>query len=93
MSGRPLELSDISEAPTNPGAPEYPMVVRDSMVDVIEAARAHGKLAGVYTHTADGHDIIHNPECRDGKHRNCDGTGWDTTADEPVPCPCECHGA
>jgi hypothetical protein len=35
------------------------------------------------------------PECRAGKHRNCDGTGWDIDADERVPCPCpdESHTA
>lgn len=32
-----------------------------------------------------------NPDCRDGKHRACDGTGWDHENDEPAPCPCECH--
>jgi hypothetical protein len=30
------------------------------------------------------------PECRAGKHRNCDGTSWDQAADAPVPCPCSC---
>jgi hypothetical protein len=35
------------------------------------------------------------PECRAGKHGNCDGTGWDIDADERVPCPCldESHTA
>lgn len=33
----------------------------------------------------------HNPECRDGKHANCDGTGWDLTADMPTECRCQCH--
>ena len=30
------------------------------------------------------------PECRAGKHRNCDGTAWDQAADAPTPCPCQC---
>jgi hypothetical protein len=32
-----------------------------------------------------------NPECRDGKHKNCDGVGWDMDQDEPCKCPCQCH--
>ena len=28
------------------------------------------------------------PECRAGKHPNCDGRSWDYVADEPAPCPC-----
>ena len=28
------------------------------------------------------------PECRAGKHRNCDGTSWEITFDRPGPCPC-----
>lgn len=28
------------------------------------------------------------PECAAGKHGNCDGTTWDNTRDERVPCPC-----
>jgi hypothetical protein len=35
------------------------------------------------------------PECRSGKHRNCDGTSWDTDLDLPASCPCpnESHTA
>jgi hypothetical protein len=33
-----------------------------------------------------------NPECRSGKHRNCDGYGWHQDEDQPAPCPCDCHG-
>lgn len=32
-----------------------------------------------------------NPDCRDGKHRACDGSGWDEEADQPIRCPCDCH--
>lgn len=32
-----------------------------------------------------------NPDCRDGKHASCSGDGWDTKADTPAPCPCDCH--
>src|SRR5262245_56571163 len=28
------------------------------------------------------------PECRVGKHGNCDGTAWDFATDKPVPCVC-----
>ena len=35
--------------------------------------------------------IIPNPECRDGKHRNCNTEGWDTWDDDAADCPCECH--
>ncbi|GAA4075602.1 hypothetical protein ACFFOS_27520 [Nocardioides kongjuensis] len=28
------------------------------------------------------------PECRAGKHGNCDGGSWDYVADEPAACPC-----
>ena len=28
------------------------------------------------------------PECRDGKHGNCNGYGWDYELDEPTACPC-----
>lgn len=30
------------------------------------------------------------PECRDGKHRNCDGTAWDGETDSLSTCECEC---
>jgi hypothetical protein len=32
-----------------------------------------------------------NPECRDGKCKNCDGVGWNLEKDEPGDCPCQCH--
>lgn len=35
--------------------------------------------------------IITNPECRSGKHTNCDGNGWDTRLDAVCDCPCDCH--
>jgi hypothetical protein len=38
------------------------------------------------------HEIWPNPECRDGKHTNCSGQGWNSIQDEPCDCPCECHG-
>lgn len=28
------------------------------------------------------------PECRDGKHANCDGTAWDDHTDQPTHCAC-----
>lgn len=31
------------------------------------------------------------PECKAGKHQNCDGTAWDTEKDAAVPCPCVVH--
>lgn len=37
--------------------------------------------------------ILIEPDCRDGKHRNCSGDAWDTEADAYVDCPCECHKA
>ena len=35
------------------------------------------------------------PECRDGKHVNCDGIAWDFVRDEAATCPCSTagHGA
>lgn len=35
--------------------------------------------------------VVLNPECRDGKHPNCDGRGWDPDTDEACECPCSCH--
>lgn len=32
-----------------------------------------------------------NPECRDGKHRNCGGDAWNDDVDKQVLCECECH--
>jgi hypothetical protein len=32
------------------------------------------------------------PECRDGKHHNCDGSGWDRETDEFIRCPCAARG-
>lgn len=32
-----------------------------------------------------------NPECAQGKHDNCDGTGWDIDLDRTAQCPCSCH--
>lgn len=31
------------------------------------------------------------PECRAGKHRNCDGTAWDDEADQATRCTCADH--
>jgi hypothetical protein len=31
------------------------------------------------------------PECRAGKHRNCDGDALDEATDEIVQCACGCH--
>lgn len=31
------------------------------------------------------------PECRDGKHRNCDGTAWDDLRDQAASCTCAHH--
>lgn len=36
-------------------------------------------------------DILLNPECRDGKCRNCDGQGFDLQLDKYGPCPHHCH--
>jgi hypothetical protein len=36
--------------------------------------------------------VLIDPDCREGKHPNCDGTGWDTIANAPSSCPCACHG-
>lgn len=35
------------------------------------------------------------PECRAGKHLNCNGQSWDFVGDELAPCPCATarHGA
>lgn len=35
--------------------------------------------------------VIVNPECRSGKHSNCDGNGWDTRRDAVTDCTCTCH--
>jgi len=35
--------------------------------------------------------ILINPDCRDGKHRNCAGDGWDTEREVSCGCPCDCH--
>jgi hypothetical protein len=32
------------------------------------------------------------PECRQGKHGNCDGLTWDDQADDLAPCPCYAAG-
>lgn len=32
------------------------------------------------------------PECRDGKHQNCDGTALDLETDLIVPCGCAIAG-
>jgi hypothetical protein len=31
------------------------------------------------------------PDCRDGKHRICDGLSWSNKADRHIPCSCTCH--
>ena len=36
-------------------------------------------------------DVLLNPDCRDGKHRSCNGAGWDLTNDIGTDCPCNCH--
>lgn len=37
--------------------------------------------------------VLINSDCSEGKHRACDGRGWDVDADQHAPCPCSCHGA
>lgn len=32
-----------------------------------------------------------NPECRAGKHSNCDGQGWREDLGHIGPCLCGCH--
>jgi hypothetical protein len=32
-----------------------------------------------------------HPECRDGKHLNCEGGAWDDQADALTACTCACH--
>jgi hypothetical protein len=35
-----------------------------------------------------------NPDCRDGKHRNCAGdkkSAWCVIEDAPTECECDCH--
>lgn len=32
-----------------------------------------------------------NPECKAGKHWNCDGISDIDDDDQPVPCRCDCH--
>jgi hypothetical protein len=31
------------------------------------------------------------PDCRDNKHRICDGLSWSNKADRHIPCSCNCH--
>ena len=38
-------------------------------------------------------DIQMNPDCKDGKHQSCSGTGWDLDLDVGTQCPCPCHAA
>ena len=37
--------------------------------------------------------MIPDPDCRTGKHANCQGIGWDTDRDSSCDCPCPCHFA
>jgi hypothetical protein len=37
--------------------------------------------------------MIVSPDCWAGKHRACDGAGWDMDLDQPAPCQCPCHTA
>lgn len=36
-------------------------------------------------------EVLVSPECRDGKHRDCDDEGWDVEPDKHALCPCRCH--
>ena len=31
------------------------------------------------------------PDCREGKHRACDGRGFDPVGDRIIRCSCDCH--
>jgi hypothetical protein len=37
------------------------------------------------------YDGAFNPDCEAGKHHVCPGDAWDSEADEPTDCACECH--
>jgi len=32
-----------------------------------------------------------NPDCRDGKHAACSGSGWSNDFDTYTDCSCPCH--
>ena len=34
---------------------------------------------------------IVSPDCWEGKHRICDGSGWSIELDQSAPCQCDCH--
>lgn len=49
--------------------------------------------AGTAESRPHGPSTVIGPDCRDGKHRACDGRGFDIVADEIITCVCTCHGA
>lgn len=49
----------------------------------------------VYCDREDAYEVTNIepcPECKAGKHGNCDGLTWDVASDEEALCPCEERG-
>ena len=51
------------------------------------------ELLGAFLHGQDPSRRPMNigPDCHEGKHRACDGRGFDPVADEIIECACTCH--
>lgn len=47
---------------------------------------------GPMTTAIEDHEVEPCPECKAGKHPNCDGHAWDTKADRQTSCPCAMSG-
>lgn len=60
----------------------------DNFIPHDAAEQGHPALLGTLTLTAGGPPDPVCPECRAGKHTNCDGTAWDQAADAPTTCAC-----
>lgn len=56
---------------------------------------SHAESCATYTwredRLCDACEAMIGPDCREGKHRACDGGAWDDFRDIPTACQCGCH--
>ena len=83
LTDEPAPCGCYLDAPATP--PQAQIVEHDADFVVMGGGATYGVLPAEEV-------IAVCPECRDGKHINCDGRAWHPVTDQIVPCTCEARG-